>query len=201
MKPEQDGKASPLVLASRSPRRIQLLREAGFDFEVLAPDVDEVHEAEMQPGELTELNARRKALAAAAQRPGAVVVGADTLVYLNDLPLGKPETAEEAHAMLRQLSGRHHDVCTGVHIAWDGGRQGRGLHVLSKVRFKELSDGQIQAYHALVNPLDKAGAYGIQEHGEMIIEGHDGSWTNIMGLPMEVLSPLLRSCLDATRRS
>jgi septum formation protein len=199
MKREQCGKAAPLVLASRSPRRIELMREAGFEIEVLSPEVDEVHEAEMEPGELTELNARRKAMAAAVQRPEAVVVGADTLVYLNGLPLGKPETAEEAHAMLRQLSGRHHDVCTGVYIAWDGGRQGRGLHVLSKVRFKELSDEQIRAYHALVHPFDKAGAYGIQEHGEMIIEGHEGSWTNIMGLPMEVLTPLLRSHLDRGR--
>ena len=197
MKLEQVGKAAPLVLASRSPRRIELMREAGFEIEVLSPEVDEVHEAEMEPGELTELNARRKAMAAAVQRPEAVVVGADTLVYLNGLPLGKPETAEEAHAMLRELSGRPHDVCTGVHIAWDAGRQGRGLHVLSKVRFRELSDERIRAYHALVNPLDKAGAYGIQEHGEMIIEGHEGSWTNIMGLPMEVLTPLLRRQLDA----
>lgn len=196
MKREQCGKAAPLVLASRSPRRIELLREAGFEFEVLSPEVDEVHEAEMAPGELTELNARRKAMAAAVQRPGAVVVGADTLVYLNGRPLGKPETPEEAQAMLRQLSGRTHHVCTGVHVAWEGGRQGKGLHVLSKVRFKELSDEQIRAYHALVNPFDKAGAYGIQEHGEMIIEGHEGSWTNIMGLPMEVLTPFLCSHLD-----
>ncbi|MBV6500228.1 MAG: Septum formation protein Maf [Prosthecobacter sp.] len=196
MNQEQCGKSAPLVLASRSPRRIELLREAGFEFEVLSPEVDEVHEAGMEPGELTELNARRKAMAAAVQRPESVVVGADTLVYLNGRPLGKPETPEEAQAMLRQLSGRVHHVCTGVHVAWEGGRQGRGLHVLSKVRFKELSDEQIQAYHALVNPFDKAGAYGIQEHGEMIIEGHEGSWTNIMGLPMEVLTPLLRSHLD-----
>jgi septum formation protein len=95
--------------------------------------------------------------------------------------------------MLQRLSGRFHEVCTGVYLAWDGGREGRGFHVVSQVVFKVLTDDLIRAYHALVNPLDKAGAYGIQEYGNMIISGHDGSWTNVMGLPMERLTEELSS--------
>jgi septum formation protein len=119
------------------------------------------------------------------------VLGADTLVYLHGEPLGKPTSLEEAADMLRRLSGRRHEVCTGVWLAWDGGAQGSGFHVISGVVFKTLTDADIQAYHRLVNPLDKAGAYGIQEHGDKIIDHYDGSWTNIMGLPMEALSARL----------
>lgn len=179
----------PLILASASPRRVQLLREAGHTFETVSPEgVEEAHDAALTPEALTVENARRKAAAVARTRPGALVIGADTLVYLDGHPLGKPATRAEAHEMLRRLSGRAHEVCTGVFLAWDGGRQGLGFHVISHVFFRELSDEEIRAYHALVDPLDKAGAYGIQEHGEKIITRHEGSWTSIMGLPMERLS-------------
>ena len=97
--------------------------------------------------------------------------------------------------MLRRLSGRAHEVCTGVFLAWDGGRAGRGFHVVTEVIFKTLSDEDIAAYHARVDPLDKAGAYGIQEHGDRIIAGHEGSWTNVMGLPMERLAEELAAQL------
>ena len=178
----------PLVLASASPRRVQLLREAGHTFDVLVPHgVEEAHDPDLTPEALTVENARRKAVAIAAQRPDARGLGADTLVYVDGIPLGKPADLEEAAAMLRRLSGRAHEVCTGVFLAWDGGRTGRGFHVVTEVVFKPLNDTDIAAYHALVNPLDKAGAYGIQEHGDRIIAGHEGSWTNVMGLPMERL--------------
>jgi septum formation protein len=162
------------------------LREAGHAFDVLVPQgVEEAHDPALTPEALTVENARRKAVAAAARRPEALVLGADTLVYVDGIPLGKPADLEEAAAMLRRLSGRAHEVCTGVFLAWDGGRAGRGFHVVTEVMFKTLSDEDIAAYHARVDPLDKAGAYGIQEHGDRIIAGHEGSWTNVMGLPME----------------
>jgi septum formation protein len=177
-----------LVLASQSPRRVQLMREAGYEFEIVVPEVEEAHDGSLSPKDLTVENARRKAVAGAVLHPDALVIGADTLVYLDSEPLGKPANLDEALTMLRRLSGRSHEVCTGVYLAWDAGRQGRGFHVISHVVFKTLSDDLIRAYHALVNPLDKAGAYGIQENGNMIISGHEGSWTNVMGLPMERLT-------------
>lgn len=177
-----------LVLASQSPRRVQLMREAGYRFEVEVLEVEEAHDGSLTPEELTVENARRKAVAGAVLHPDALVIGADTLVYLDSEPLGKPASLDEALKMLQRLSGRSHEVCTGVYLAWGGGGQGRGFHVVSHVAFKLLSDDLIRAYHALVNPLDKAGAYGIQEHGDMIISGHEGSWTNVMGLPMERLT-------------
>ncbi|HYF35480.1 MAG TPA: Maf family protein [Prosthecobacter sp.] len=183
----------PLVLASQSPRRIELLGQAGYDFETLVPEVEESHDPALRPAELTIENARRKAVAAAAERPGALVIGADTLVYLDGEPLGKPRDMEAAFAMLRRLSGRSHHVCTGVFLAWDGGRHGTGFHVITDVTFQPLTDETIRAYHARVNPLDKAGAYGIQEGGEMILDHYEGSWTNVMGLPMERLADELRT--------
>jgi septum formation protein len=177
-----------LVLASQSPRRVQLMREAGYEFDIVVPEVEEAHDGSLSPEDLTVENARRKAVAGAVLHPDVLVIGADTLVYLDSEPLGKPANLDEALTMLRRLSGRSHEVCTGVYLAWDAGRQGRGFHVISHVVFKVLDDDLIRAYHALVNPLDKAGAYGIQEHGNMIISGHEGSWTNVMGLPMERLT-------------
>lgn len=176
-----------LVLASQSPRRVELMGGAGFRFEIVLPEVEEAHDATLSPEALTVENARRKAVAGAQMKPGAFVIGADTLVYVDGVPLGKPGDHAEALQMLRQLSGRAHEVCTGVYLAWAGGAQGRGFHVISHVVFKELSDEAILAYHAKVNPLDKAGAYGIQECGELILNGYEGSWTNVMGLPMERL--------------
>ncbi len=181
----------PLVLASQSPRRVELMTEAGFVFEIVLPEVEEAHDASLTPEALTVENARRKAVAGAQMRPDALVIGADTLVYVDGIPLGKPKDMEEALQMLRQLSGRAHEVCTGVYLAHSGGAQGRGLHGITHVIFQALSDDQIRAYHAKVNPLDKAGAYGIQECGEMILSNYDGSWTNVMGLPMELLKEAL----------
>jgi septum formation protein len=187
------GKVCPkrLILASQSPRRSDLMREAGYAFELFSPETEEAHDARLSPEALTVENARRKAVAAAAVFPEALVIGADTLVYVDSEPLGKPADHAEAAAMLRRLSGRTHEVCTGVYLAWNGGAEGESFHVITDVTFKTLTDADIEAYHAKVNPLDKAGAYGIQEWGEMIIRGHAGSWTNVMGLPMERLTEML----------
>ncbi len=185
------GTKPPLVLASQSPRRVELMTQAGFAFEIVLPEVEEAHDASLTPEALTVENARRKAVAGAQLRPDALVIGADTLVYVDGIPLGKPRDLEEALDMLRQLSGRAHEVCTGVYLAHSGGTQGRGLHGITHVLFQSLTDDQICAYHAKVNPLDKAGAYGIQECGEMILSSYVGSWTNVMGLPMELLKGAL----------
>ena len=181
-----------LVLASASPRRAELLREIGVSFEVLSPDVEEAHDASLTPEQLTVENARRKALAGSAMRPGALVLGADTLVYVDGDPLAKPADMEEALRMVQRLSGRSHEVCTGVVLARDG-RVVRDFHVITHVTFKPLTDAIIRDYHAKVNPLDKAGAYGIQAHTEILLERMDGSFSNVVGLPVERLREVLES--------
>lgn len=183
----------PLILASASPRRIELLRGAGFDFEIVVPQVEEAHDHTLTPGQLTLENARRKALAVSSVRPEALVLGADTLVYVDGEPLAKPADMEEALAMLRRLSGRTHEVCTGVALARDG-KVARELHVITHVTFKPLSDAIIRDYHAKVNPLDKAGGYGIQACTDMILDRMEGSFTNVVGLPVEeVVAALAKS--------
>ena len=129
---------SRLVLASGSPRRRDLLGAAGYPFEVLPSDAEEVHDAALAPGELTETNARIKATPIAATRPDAVVIGADTLVFLGREPLGKPADMAEAEAMLDRLVGRTHQVCTGVAILADGGNRRECFHVLTDVTFRPL---------------------------------------------------------------
>lgn len=181
----------PLVLASASPRRVSLLREAGFAFDTVMPDVEEAHDVSLTPEQLTLENAGRKALAGSRIMPGALVLGADTLVYVDGEPLGKPADMDEALTMVRRLSGRTHEVCTGVVLACDGQVE-RELHVITHVTFKPLSDDLIRDYHARVNPLDKAGAYGIQECTEMLLDRMEGSFTNVVGLPVEEVAAALR---------
>lgn len=183
--------SSPLVLASASPRRVDLLREAGFVFEIVVPQVEEAHDATLTPEQLTVENARKKALVVSLLKPGALVIGADTLVYVDGEPLGKPADLQEALTMVRRLSGRAHEVCTGVAFARDG-RIERELHVITQVMFKTLSDALILDYHSKLNPLDKAGAYGIQEHTEMLLERMEGSFTNVVGLPVDEVAAALR---------
>lgn len=185
-----------LVLASQSPRRAELLRAHGFaDFEICAPEVEEAHDEGMRPEELTLFNAQLKARLVAGQCQDAVVVAADTLVYVDGVPLAKPSDLAEGRRMLERLSGRAHQVCTGVVIVWDGGSQEMAFAVVTDVTFKALSAETIEAYHAVCNPLDKAGGYGIQDGTEMILEGITGSFSNVMGLPMEEVGPRLRRIL------
>ena len=172
-----------VILASGSPRRRELLENAGLAIEVIPSPAEEIHDAAMAPGTLCEANARLKAAAVAGAHPGTWVIGADTLVFLDGIPLGKPADRAAAAAMLAALSGRTHDVRTGVCIVDPGGRA-RTFHETTRVTFRALDAAAIRAYHALVNPLDKAGAYGIQEHGERIIEKIDGPYDNVMGLPV-----------------
>ena len=174
----------PIVLASSSPRRSELLARAGVAFEVVVSPAEEIHDAMMKPHVLCELNATLKAAAVAEKRPDATVIGSDTLVFIDDLPLGKPADLDEARAMLRRLSGRTHRVCTGVCLIYPGGGK-NVFHDITEVTFRRLEDADIEAYFALVNPLDKAGAYGIQESGDKIIAEINGSFDNVMGLPVD----------------
>ena len=173
----------PIVLASSSPRRRELLEQAGVSFEIMASPAEEIHDAAMKPDLLCELNATLKAAAVASLRPNATVIGSDTLVFIDDLPLGKPADLDEARGMLRRLSGRTHRVCTGVCVIYPGGEKSV-FHETSEVTFLTLDDATIEEYFGLVNPLDKAGAYGIQEFGERIIAGICGNFDNVMGLPV-----------------
>ncbi len=185
-----------LVLASQSPRRAELLKAHGFEgFEICAPDVEEAHDEAMSPEALTLANARLKARVVAAQRREAVVVAADTLVYVDGVPLGKPGDLAEGRRMLERLSGRAHQVCTGVVMVWDGGDAEEAFAVVTEVVFKVLNAEVIEAYHAVCDPLDKAGGYGIQDGTELILEWITGSFSNVMGLPMEEVGPRLRRVL------
>lgn len=178
--------AMPIVLASGSPRRRELLERAGVVFEVVVSPAEEIHDASLNPEVLCELNATLKAAAVAAVRPDATVIGSDTLVFIDGEPLGKPVDLLEARAMLRRLAGRVHRVCTGVCVIFPGGTR-KVFHGSTDVTFQPLDDAEIDAYFALVDPLDKAGAYGIQEHGERIIAGIQGSFDNVMGLPVDLV--------------
>ena len=176
---------STLLLASNSPRRRQLLLEAGFDFEIFAPQVSERFDVDLTLRELTAFNAMRKAMATARLRPNNVVLAADTLVTIDGEVLGKPKDKNEAVAMLQQLSGRTHEVWTSVFISHLAEAKLASFHDVSRVRFHRLSRDQIDNYFVRVNPLDKAGAYAAQGFGSEIIEKIDGSFTNVVGLPME----------------
>ena len=175
--------ASPFILASNSPRRRALLREAGYEFEVIVPAVRETASAHLSLCELTIANATRKGLAISRLHPRRIVLAADTLVALEGEVIGKPRDLTHARVILRRLSGRTHDVCTGVCIV---DRQRRiSFAEISQVRFRKLNESDIANYFRVVNPIDKAGAYAAQAAGKNIIESIEGSFTNVIGLPME----------------
>jgi septum formation protein len=174
-----------LILASASPRRRDLLSTAGFEFEVVAPDVAEVSSEALTLCEATSCNALRKGLAVARTHPKAVVLAADTLVALAHQVIGKPRHREEAVRILRHLSGREHLVVSGVFIAHLGAGRSETFSVISRVTFRKLSDAMINDYLARIDPLDKAGAYAAQSEGRSIIARITGSRTNVIGLPME----------------
>lgn len=182
-----------LILASTSPRRCDLLREAGYHFTVVKPEVLEIEDPAIPIRELTALNARLKADAVAPSHPGAVTMGADTLVLLGEKVFGKPADRAEAARMLAELNGRTHQVFTAVSFLHHERRE-KNVHCLTvatEVTFKNLSEDERIAYHSMVNPLDKAGAYAAQEHGGLIIESIVGSPSNVVGLPMDEVALVL----------
>lgn len=181
------------VLASASPRRRQLLEEAGYVFEVVSPQVGEVSSGWLTIRELTVCNATRKAWSAAQTLPDAVVLGADTLVTIEGDVLGKPADLADAARILRRLSGRSHEVWTAVCLCHVARGKSRSFCAVSRVKFRDLTDRDIKNYFAKVNPLDKAGAYAAQGYGQEIIQRIEGSYSNVVGLPMEMTARLLRA--------
>ncbi|HZE13863.1 MAG TPA: nucleoside triphosphate pyrophosphatase [Chthoniobacterales bacterium] len=179
------------VLASASPRRRQLLLAAGYEFDVASPRVEEVAHNWLTIREMTIWNAARKAEAISRISPDAVVLAADTLVTIDGEVLGKPADFAKAVEMLRRLSGRVHEVWTAVRIVDAGRRKSRSFHAMSRVHFRSLDDRAVRNYLAKIDPLDKAGAYAAQGDGQDIIEKIEGSYTNVVGLPIEKTKPAL----------
>jgi len=181
----------PLVLASASPRRRELLAAAGMACTVVAPSAPELDDPALGLTSLVLANARAKALEIAAQHPESVVLGADTLVWLSGKPLGKPANLDEARRMLASLGGRVHEVATGVHLVRLKPRRQVEFHEVTRVRFRPLDAAVIEQYLERVEVLDKAGAYALQEHGEMLVESVEGSRGNVIGLPVERVTAAL----------
>ena len=184
------GGHHPLILASRSPRRAQLLTAAGVAFEVLAADVDETPLPNEAPAAYVERLAIEKARAVLALRPAARVLGADTTVTVDSEILGKPLDDEDAERMLRKLSGRVHLVHTGVAVVSARGVQS-GVDT-TRVWFDPMTDEDISWYVATGEPVDRAGAYAIQGFGSRFIPRIEGSYSNVVGLPVAMVSSILK---------
>lgn len=180
-----------IILASASPRREQLLREMRLRFRVVRPEGVEEATRGAAPDVLVMQNARRKARAVAGRFPDALVIGADTEVVLDGVVFGKPRDLADAEAMLGKLAGRRHDVWTGVCVIHRALDTEIAFAERTGVWMRPLTREQIRDYFTKVNPLDKAGAYGAQEHGERILERVEGSFSNVMGLPVERLRATL----------
>lgn len=181
-----------IILASQSPRRKELLERMGIrSFTVMDSGVDEHEEELLPPEELVCRLSERKAEAVAQRAPaGAVVIAADTVVSLDGAILGKPADKLEAFRMLSTLSGARHQVYTGVTVLRDGEKQIE--HETTDVTFRELSEEEIERYLATGEPMDKAGAYGIQGYGALLVERIEGDYYNVMGLPVCRLGQMLR---------
>lgn len=180
-----------LILASASPRRRELLDRVGLPHTVAPAEVVEHEDPSSCPDAMVRHNAEIKGRAVSAAHPNDLVVSADTTVALEEIVLNKPADLDEARAMLRRLSGRTHTVHTGVHLRLDAEGFAETHVITCGVTFKVLDDATITRYFARVNPLDKAGAYGIQAGKDLIIERHDEPLSNIMGLPVEFLKARL----------
>ncbi|NBB80509.1 MAG: septum formation protein Maf [Verrucomicrobia bacterium] len=187
-----ETKPEKLVLASASPRRAELLQRMGLVFEICPTHVEEDDSGRHGPEHLVRENAALKAATLAAELPDALVLGSDTTVALGDQVLSKPTDLEEAREMLMMLSGRKHTVYTAVALRWSAGGLVHSFLERSEVTFKTLDAPRIEQYIALVNPLDKAGAYGIQTGRNLIIESVSGSIENVMGLPIQALAVCLQ---------
>ncbi len=180
---------SPLVLASASPRRVALLRQAGAQFTVVDPGPDREWPGEAEPRHGVRALALDKAKRVAERRRHAVVVGADTVVVARGVRLGKPASAREAEEMLWRLQGRTHDVWTGIAVVRDG--EQRTAAECTRVQFARLDEREIAAYVRSGEPLDKAGGYGIQGLAGQFVRRVEGDYFNVVGLPLARLRQLL----------
>jgi len=183
-----------LILASRSPRRRELLAHLGVPFRVVVPEVEEdaTPASSGQPEELAEALALAKAEAVARGEEEGIVIAADTIVVDGDTILGKPADGTEATATLRRLRGREHRVITAMAVVDADSGQQAASHVLTAVRMRDYSDAEIAAYVARGEPLDKAGAYAIQDKQFQPVASYDGCYCNVVGLPLKALVILLR---------
>lgn len=182
-----------LILASQSPRRRALLEQIGVpQFDILAPDADESYDPTLTPQEIVCSICRKKAEAALvlANDPDAIIITADTMVFLDGMRLGKPTDEADAAQMLRSLSGRTHTVCTGVSVA--RGERIETQAETTAVTFRTLTDAEIAAYIASGDPMDKAGSYGIQGKPALFVSGIEGDYFNVMGLPLHRLGQMLK---------
>lgn len=171
-----------LVLASQSPRRAELIGRLGLEFETVPADIDESYLHGETPPQHAERLAREKALKIAADRADALVIGSDTIVVIDGEVLGKPRDRAHAIEMLTRLSGREHEVCTGVAVAHKGRVESELERV--RVRFRTLDGRAAEQYVSTGEPMDKAGAYGIQGFGSALVQGIDGDYFSVMGLPV-----------------
>ena len=185
-----DGKTRSVILASASPRRAALLREAGPEFASMR-----IMPSDAEEGADPLENARLKAESVAASNPRAIVIGADTVIRFGDETIGKPADLDDARAILAKLSGRTHDVVTGVCVRCLENDILVRFEEATHVTFRVLTPEMIEKYIRAVNVLDKAGAYAIQEHGDDIVEGIEGSRTNVIGIPVERLTETVRYLL------
>jgi len=182
-----------LILASKSPRRRYLLKQAGLSFEVIPPDFDESSLPPTEPSRYVRNLAEAKARCIAEQYPHSWVIGADTIVLIGSTILGKPATKAQARAMLKRLSGMTHQVLTGYAVCSVAKDRLFSETVQTDVIFKELTDVEIDWYIHTEEPFDKAGAYAIQGLGTFIVKSINGSYTNVVGLPVcEVIAFLIR---------
>lgn len=179
-----------IILASASPRRKELLSTAGIEFTVKVADVEEKIDDGLTPAEVVRSLALQKAQAVADKNPEAIVIGADTIVVLDDVILGKPQSEENAVEMLKSLSGRSHTVYTGVALI--KGDKVRNFCEATQVEFYDLTEEDIDAYVATKDCMDKAGAYGIQTNGCVLIRKIDGDYFNVVGLPVSKVYRELR---------
>ena len=179
----------PVILASQSPRRIELLKTVIKNFRIVPSKIDEVCDINLSPEENAILLGRKKATWVAKEHPHNLVIGADTMVVLENKIIGKPTDAENARQILRQLSGQEHKVITGVAVVHS---KIFSEVSISHVRIKALTPNEINSYVESGEPMDKAGAYAIQGEGSFLVESYSGSYSNIIGLPMDLLKDLLQ---------
>ncbi len=181
-----------IILASASPRRKEILQNLGLEFEVITSSAEEKVPDGLPPHIIVQELAMLKGADVAAKTKNALVISADTIVWLDGKMLGKPKDAEDAKYMLKMLSGNVHEVYTGVCVTHSGSGKSVSEYEMTKVYFRKLSGGEIERYIATGEPLDKAGAYGIQGKGCLLVEKIEGDYLNVVGLPAVSLAKILR---------
>jgi septum formation protein len=179
-----------IILASQSPRRKKILEQVGLNFDVVVSDFDETKIRFKTPQEMVERLSLEKARIIAKKHPNTIIIGADTTVIFKSEIIGKPKSKADAFRILRLLSGNTHEIVTGFTVI--KGSKSITKHVVSKVKFKKLTEDEIEAYVATGEPMDKAGGYGIQERGGLFMENITGDYFNVVGLPIFAVAKALK---------